>query len=86
MDHLERLNLLPGNDMDPGEMILQDDMNDKIKELLLTLPERERILLSLYYVDDFTFKNISEILDLTEARVCQLHAAAIAKIKTKISR
>jgi len=84
MDHLETYNLLPGDEQDPGEMVLQDDIKNKIKELLLTLPERERILLSLYYIDELTFKDIGEILDLTEARVCQLHAAAIAKIKTRI--
>jgi RNA polymerase sigma factor for flagellar operon FliA len=44
------------------------------------LPERSRIVLGLYYRDNLTLKEISEILHLTEARICQVHAAAIEQL------
>lgn len=69
---------------DPQEISQADEMKEYIKQMIHTLPEREQLVLSLYYVEEFTFKQIGEILDLTEARVCQLHSKAIAKIQAKL--
>lgn len=44
------------------------------------LPERMRLVLGLYYRDNLTLKEISEILHLTEARICQVHAAAMEQL------
>ncbi len=68
----------------PEENVIQDELKDRIKSMLKKLPEREQILLSLYYIEELTFKEISEVLDLTEARVCQIHAAAITKLSNKM--
>lgn len=68
----------------PEDQVLHDETKGKLKKLLVNLPEREQILLSLYYIEELTFKEISEVLDLTEARICQLHASAIAKLSTKL--
>lgn len=68
----------------PLESTEREEMLAMIKGILTTLPEREQLVLSLYYVDEFTFKQIAEILDLTEARICQLHSQAIAKIQIKV--
>lgn len=84
MDDLESLNLLPGDDRNPEALVIEENTREKIKKILLTMQERERILLSLYYIEELTFREISEILDLTEARVCQIHATAIAKIKKRL--
>ena len=48
------------------------------------LPERQRILLSLYYYEGFNLKKIGAILDVTESRVSQLHAKAVAKLRVKL--
>jgi RNA polymerase sigma factor for flagellar operon FliA len=45
------------------------------------LAEREQLILSLYYNDQLTFKEIGKVLDITESRVCQLHARAIINLK-----
>lgn len=84
MTVLEDVNALPGNEDDPGEAALQADLAQKIKPLLNTLPERERLVLSLYYVEELTFKEIGEVLSLTEARICQLHATAIARVRSRL--
>lgn len=84
MTVLEEVNALPGNEDDPGESVLQEDLAHKIKPLLNTLPERERLVLSLYYVEELTFKEIGEVLSLTEARICQLHATAISRVRARL--
>ncbi len=68
----------------PEDIVSEQDMKERIKGMLETLPERDKILLSLYYVEELTFKEIGEVLDLTEARICQLHATALARLAKKI--
>ena len=63
------------------------DVTEK-KELLIMLssaidrlPERERILLSLYYNEELTMKEISKVMDVSESRVCQLHTQALVRLR-----
>lgn len=79
--------VFPGDEDDDPELITQEaDMINHIKKYLTDLPEREQQVLSLYYVEEFTFKQIGEILSLTEARICQLHSQAIARLQTKLQK
>ncbi|MDO5057113.1 MAG: RNA polymerase sigma factor FliA [Lautropia sp.] len=48
------------------------------------LPERERILMSLYYTENLTLKEIGEVLGVTESRVSQLHSQAVARLRSKL--
>lgn len=48
------------------------------------LPERERLLISLYYHENLTMKEIGKVLEVTEARVCQLHAQAVMRMRTRL--
>jgi RNA polymerase sigma factor for flagellar operon FliA len=50
----------------------------------MTLPEKQRLVLSLYYYEDLNLKEIGQVLDVTESRVSQLHTQAILKLKTKL--
>lgn len=87
LDAIDKDNALFGDEAEDPELITQqDEMIGHIKELLSTFPEREQLVLSLYYLEEFTFKQIGEILGLTEARICQLHGQAIAKLQTRIRR
>ncbi len=87
LDLVDTDNQLPGEDAEnPQEITQKDEMQARIKALLTHLPEREQLVLSLYYLEEFTFKQIGEILSLTEARICQLHSQAIAKIQTQVDR
>ena len=56
----------------------------KIKEGIKTLPEKQRLVLSLYYFEDLNLKEIGQVLDVTESRVSQLHTQAILKLKAKL--
>ena len=67
----------------PQEINQKQELISMIKQEITSLPEREQLVLSLYYLEDFNMKQIGEILDLTEARICQLHSQAISKLKSK---
>jgi len=61
-----------------------------VKEIVTTaiedLPERQRLVLSLYYYEDLNLKEIGRILRVTESRVSQLHAQAITRLRAKLSQ
>ena len=60
------------------------DIKKIITEAIKELPERQRIVLSLYYYEEFNLKKIGHILRVTESRVSQLHAQAISRLKYKL--
>ena len=48
------------------------------------LPEKERLVISLYYYDELTMKEIGEIMDITESRVSQIHTKAVIRLRSKL--
>jgi len=60
----------------------QKNMRKALTQQIDKLPERERLILSLYYRDEMTMKEIGKVFNLTEGRVCQLHSQAITRLKT----
>ncbi len=69
------------NQADPLDVLEQKDMAEEMASALKNLDEREQLVLSLYYNEELTFKEIGKVLDITESRVCQLHARAIISLK-----
>ncbi len=57
---------------------------NRIKEGIKQLPEKHRLVLSLYYYEDLNLKEIGQVLDVTESRVSQLHTQAVLKLKAKL--
>lgn len=55
-----------------------------VAQRIESLPERSRIVLGLYYRDGLTLKEIAQVLDLTEARICQIHAAALEALEKQM--
>ncbi len=68
----------------PFSAVSYKNSRDKIKEGIATLPEKQRLVLSLYYYEDLNLKEIGQVLDVTESRVSQLHTQAILKLKAKL--
>jgi RNA polymerase sigma factor for flagellar operon FliA len=66
------------------EMIEQSEETDMVVEALKKLPERERTLLSLYYYEGLTLKEIGPVLGVTESRVSQLHGRALSLLRAEI--
>ena len=59
---------------DPDSDITRRLLDEKVRDVLDTLPERERAIVEMYYYRDFTFKEIANVLGVTESRVSQLHS------------
>ncbi|MEW6517332.1 MAG: FliA/WhiG family RNA polymerase sigma factor [candidate division FCPU426 bacterium] len=55
-----------------------------VAQRIETLPERAQIVLGLYYRDGLTLREIAEVLDLTEARICQIHSAALEVLEQQL--
>jgi RNA polymerase sigma factor for flagellar operon FliA len=68
----------------PFSAVAYKNTRDKIKEWIAALPEKQRLVLSLYYYEDLNLKEIGQVLDVTESRVSQLHTQAIIKLRLKL--
>ncbi|MBN2781694.1 MAG: sigma-70 family RNA polymerase sigma factor, partial [Campylobacterales bacterium] len=64
--------------------IEKDDLIDKIQQVLSTYKEREQMIIQLYYFEELTLKEISEILDITESRISQIHKSVIKNIRDSV--
>jgi len=79
----ESINQLHGNnELNDYERV---DVKDQLKEALKKLKYKEKLVLSLYYLEDLTLKEIKRILDISEARISQIHTGALKKLRSIIS-
>jgi len=62
----------------------KDELVEVIKKVLSAYKEREQMIIQLYYFEELTLKEISDILDITESRISQIHKSVIQKIKESI--
>ena len=65
----------------PSEEAERNEQQQLLAGALSRLPPRERLLISLYYDDELTMKEISQIMHVSESRVCQLHAQAVLRLR-----
>ncbi|MDH4228406.1 MAG: FliA/WhiG family RNA polymerase sigma factor [Nitrospirota bacterium] len=70
---------------DPLANLIQQDMWDLLGEAIEHLPKKERLVVTLYYYEELTMREIGNVLNITESRVSQLHSQAILRIKGKIA-
>ena len=68
----------------PLEMFVGKELQHRLKDVIEALPQKEKLVISLYYYDEMTMKEIGLILDLTESRVCQLHTQAILHLRSRL--
>ncbi|MEK7748105.1 MAG: FliA/WhiG family RNA polymerase sigma factor [Nitrospirota bacterium] len=66
---------------DPFTTLLAEDTRVELTDAISHLPEKEQRVVSLYYVEELTMKEIGKVLNITESRVCQLHTQAILRLK-----
>lgn len=77
--------IVDSNAKDPMAQMEEKDVKKELSVALSRLPERERMILALYYHENLTLKEIGTTLQISESRVCQLHAQAIMKLKNLLS-
>ncbi|MBQ9928049.1 MAG: FliA/WhiG family RNA polymerase sigma factor [Lachnospiraceae bacterium] len=68
----------------PEEVVEKDELKKVLAEALELLTEKEKKVILLYYYEDLTLKEISNVLEVSESRISQLHTRALQKLKTKM--
>jgi RNA polymerase sigma factor FliA len=68
------------------DRVEETELRDLLVRHLKSLPEQEKLVLALYYYEELTFKEIGEILKLTESRVSQIHSKAILELRSNVRR
>jgi len=70
---------------DPLQRLLDSGMRHMLVEAIALMPERERLLLSLYYEQEMNLREIGAILEVSQSRVCQLHSQAISRLRVRLN-
>ena len=71
-------------DADPQTQVRLVELKEIIAKAIDALPEKERLMVSLYYYEELTMKEIGAVLDITESRVSQIHSKAVYRLRTKL--
>ena len=71
-------------DADPQTQIRLIELKEIIAKAIDALPEKERLMVSLYYYEELTMKEIGAVLEITESRVSQIHSKAVYRLRTKL--
>src|SRR5205085_6606170 len=72
------------NAVDPVAEAQTGELKDRLADAIESLPERERLVIALYYYESLTLREIGEILGVTESRVSQLHTKAVLRLRSKL--
>ena len=70
---------------DPEISLKLTEVKEALAEAISDLPEREKLVVTLYYYEELTLREIGEVLGVTESRVSQLHTKAILRLKAHLS-
>ena len=76
--------LLTREDQDPLEVLNLQDLKKALSLAISELPEKERLVLSLYYFEELTMKEVGKVLNLTESRISQLHTQTVLRLRSKL--
>ena len=71
--------------LEPGGELEATEVKEMIGEAIAGLPEREKLVITLYYYEELTLREIGEVLGVTESRVSQLHTKAILRLKAHLA-
>ena len=69
---------------DPIKGLLESDFKQTLMDAIDALPEREKVLMGLYYEQELNLKEIGAVMSVSESRVCQLHSQAVARLRAKL--
>lgn len=70
----------------PSHKIGTSEIRDMVAQAIQSLPEKERMVISLYYYDELTMKEIGHVLKFTESRVSQIHTKSILRLRSKMQK
>lgn len=72
-------------DVGPAETQFKADFNKALAQAITDLPEREKLVVSLYYVDELNLKEIGQVLDVSESRVSQISSQAMLRLRSRLA-
>jgi len=81
-DYLERH--VADDGADPGDILRDKRFRTALVASIEELPEREKLLMAMYYEQDLNLREIGAVMGVTESRVCQLHSQAVARLRSKL--
>jgi RNA polymerase sigma factor for flagellar operon FliA len=70
--------------IDPAIEMDATEMKDRLSEAIAGMPEREKLVVALYYYENLTLREIGEVLGVTESRVSQLHTKAVLRLRSRL--
>jgi RNA polymerase sigma factor for flagellar operon FliA len=86
-DQVSLLDTIPDDGAaDPQEALASNEVKDRLTEAIGSLPEREQLVVALYYYENLTLREIGEVLGVTESRVSQLHTKAVMRLKSHLQQ
>ena len=69
---------------DPAAVMDSTELKDRVADAIARLPEREKLVVALYYYENLTLREIGEVLGVTESRVSQLHTKAVLRLRSRL--
>ena len=84
ISQLDEQELPPGDD-EPADRVVEETRRTALANAITMLPEKEGLMLSLYYSDGLNLKEIGLVLGVSESRVSQIHGQAVARLKSKLT-
>lgn len=70
----------------PAELLQREEFQQELAVAIERMPEREKLLLSLYYNDQLNLREIGQVMEVSESRVCQLHGQALLRLRASMSQ
>lgn len=84
-DYIYRIDTLIDEDqLNPEEILIKKNLKVNLKKVINELPEREKLILALYFYEELTLADIARVIGLTEARISQILSKTLVDIKTKL--
>ena len=71
------------NDADPSNILEDKNVKELLVKAIGRLPEREKLMMALYYEQELNLREIGEVMGVTESRICQLHTQAISRLRSQ---
>jgi RNA polymerase sigma factor FliA len=70
----------------PEEVLEENEIKKILEKKIESLKEKEKLVISMYYFDELTYKEIGKVLELSESRISQIHSKAILSLKSSLTR
>jgi RNA polymerase sigma factor for flagellar operon FliA len=75
---------IPDRGDGPGALLERSELRGQLAEAIEKMPEREKVVLTLYYFENLTHAQIGEVLGVTESRVSQIHTKSVLQLRSRL--